>query len=64
MTTPHALADTLRLHSLWLTGQKGKRADLTGADLSGYDLIGANLTGADLRGADLRGRRSHRDASA
>ena len=41
-------------HLLWLNGEGGSRADLSGADLSGADLRGADLRGADLRGADLR----------
>ena len=42
-------------HLLWLNGEGGSRADLSGADLSGADLRGANLSDADLRGADLSG---------
>ena len=52
-------------HLLWLNGEGGSRADLSGADLSGANLFGADLSGAnlfganlsdaDLRGADLRG---------
>ena len=42
-------------HLLWLNGEGGSRADLSGADLSGANLFGANLSDADLRGADLRG---------
>ena len=56
-------------HLLWLNGEGGSRADLSGADLSGADLCDAdlrnanlsdanlsdaNLSGADLSGADLR----------
>ncbi len=51
-------------HSLWLAGDGGRKADLSGADLSGADLSsadlryarlrGANLCGANLRYADLR----------
>ena len=55
-------------HLLWLNGEGGSRADLSGADLRGAnlcdadlrganlcdaDLSGANLSGADLRGANL-----------
>ena len=40
-------------HLLWLNGEGGSRADLSGADLSGANLFGADLSGADLRGADL-----------
>ena len=42
-------------HLLWLNGEGGSRADLSGADLSGANLFGANLSGANLRGADLSG---------
>ena len=42
-------------HLLWLNGEGGSRADLSGADLSGANLFGANLSDADLRGADLSG---------
>lgn len=47
--------DILQCHLEWVhfMGEKGKRADLSGADLSGADLRGADLRGADLRGADL-----------
>ena len=42
-------------HSEWMEtlGQKGTRADLSGADLSGADLSGANLFGANLSHANL-----------
>ena len=40
-------------HLLWLNGEGGSRADLSGADLSGANLSDADLRGADLRGADL-----------
>ena len=52
-------------HLLWLNGEGGSRADLSGANLSDADLRGAdlrgadlscaNLSGANLRGANLRG---------
>ena len=42
-------------HLLWLNGEGGSRADLSGADLSGANLFGANLSGADLSGANLFG---------
>ena len=47
-------------HLLWLNGEGGSRADLSGADLScanlrGADLFGANLFGANLSDADLPG---------
>ena len=42
--------DILQCHLEWVhfMGEKGKRADLSGADLSGADLRGADLRGADL----------------
>ena len=47
-------------HLLWLNGEGGSRANLSGAnlsraDLSDADLSGANLSGADLSGANLSG---------
>ena len=47
-------------HLLWLNGEGGSRADLSGAnlrdaDLSGADLSCANLSNANLFGANLRG---------
>ena len=41
-------------HLLWLNGEGGSRADLSGANLSGADLSFANLSGADLSFANLR----------
>nr|DAV50817.1 MAG TPA: pentapeptide repeat protein [Caudoviricetes sp.] len=41
-------------HLLWLNGEGGSRADLSGANLSGADLSFANLRGADLSFANLR----------
>ncbi len=62
---PKKLNKTVRKHGMWLRGEGGARADLSGADLSdanldgvdlrGADLSDANLRGADLCGADLRG---------
>lgn len=40
-------------HLLWLNGEGGSRADLSGADLRGADLSGANLSCADLRCASM-----------
>ena len=40
-------------HLLWLNGEGGSRADLSGANLFGADLSCANLRGANLSGADL-----------
>jgi hypothetical protein len=42
-------------HLLWLNGEGGSRADLSGADLFGANLSDANLRGADLFGANLFG---------
>ena len=42
-------------HKLWLNGEGGERAYLSGADLSGAYLRGAYLRGADLIDADLSG---------
>jgi len=44
----------LERHRLWLSGDGGERADLSGADLRSADLSGAVLSGAYLSGADLR----------
>ena len=41
-------------HLLWLNGEGGSRADLSGANLSGAALSFANLSGADLSFANLR----------
>ena len=60
------LAAILALHQIWLEsdGQRGQRADLSGANLRGKVLVGINFrqaalekadfTDADLRNADLR----------
>ena len=40
-------------HKLWLSGNGGKRADLSWADLSWANLSRADLAEADLSGADL-----------
>jgi pentapeptide repeat protein len=40
-------------HKLWLTGEGGKRANLTGANLTRANLRSANLSGAGLTGARL-----------
>lgn len=53
--TKEQLQHALEQHRLWLAGEGGKKADLSGADLSGADLSYADLTGADLRGANLSG---------
>jgi hypothetical protein len=49
------LAETLRLHGLWLQGDPaGVYANLRDANLCDANLRDANLYGADLRGANLR----------
>ena len=68
--TPTEPAEVIEAHRLWMAGEGGSRADLSGADLSGAflggaflgyanlryaDLSGANLSYADLIGADLSG---------
>lgn len=40
-------------HQLWLDGEGGKQADLSGANLRGSDLSCAVLSNTNLRGADL-----------
>lgn len=52
--TTERVAEILRLHTMWLGGKGGDKANLHGANLRGADLRGANLRGADLCGADLR----------
>ena len=57
--TRNELDRVLELHGLWLDGEGGERANLSGANLSGADLEraylnSANLSGADVSGADLR----------
>jgi hypothetical protein len=68
--TPETIAETLRLHALWLKqdaagvrcilsdanlrGANLRSANLSGANLSGAYLSGANLSGAYLSDADLR----------
>ena len=53
--TPTEPAEVIEAHRLWMAGEGGSRADLSGADLSGADLRYANLRYADLSGANLRG---------
>ena len=53
--TETELKSILNQHQLWLDGNGGICADLTGANLVGAILTGANLWGANLRDADLRG---------
>ena len=40
-------------HLLWLNGEGGSRANLSGADLRGANLCDADLRDADLSGANL-----------
>ena len=49
------LQEILAAHKTWIesAGEKGERADLSGANLRGANLRGANLRGAHLHGADL-----------
>ena len=47
------LKEILNAHKLWLEGEGGKRADLSGADLSDANLSRADLRYANLSGADL-----------
>jgi|GEM_PF-2159254 len=49
------LEHILEQHKLWVesSGNKGKRAKLSGVDLTGIDLCIAELTGADLSAANL-----------
>jgi uncharacterized protein YjbI with pentapeptide repeats len=49
------LQEVLRLHKLWLQGNPGCRANLSGANLRGANLRGANLSDANLSDANLRG---------
>lgn len=49
------LSETLRLHSLWMSGEsEGVRADLQGANLTRANLQEADLTYANLEGANLK----------
>ena len=54
--TQEQIAETLRLHALWLEGDdQGVCANLEGANLWYANLWDANLRGANLRYANLRG---------
>jgi hypothetical protein len=47
--TKSELAEVLRLHKLWLLGDKaGVRINLRGSDLRGSDLSGSDLSGSNL----------------
>ena len=48
------LEKILNNHKLWINGEGGCRADLSGINLSGIDLSGIDLSGIDLRNANLR----------
>jgi len=53
--TPSKIAESLRLHGLWLRGEAGgEQADLRGADMRGADPHGADLRYAHMRDANLR----------
>ena len=47
--TQDQLKEILVTHQLWLYGEGGARADLSGASLSGASLSGADLSDADLK---------------
>ena len=47
------LEKILAEHALWLRGDGGAKANLSGADLRSANLCNADLRGANLRGADL-----------
>jgi hypothetical protein len=49
------LQHTLEQHKLWLRGEGGQKANLSGSDLSGSNLYGCDLREADLSGSNLRG---------
>ena len=51
--TPEELRAILDAHGLWLRGEGGSRAYLSGADLSRANLSGAYLSGAYLSRANL-----------
>ena len=53
--TQEDLDAILAEHKLWLDGEGGKRAILTGAVLTGCVLTRADLSGAVLIGCDLTG---------
>ena len=53
--TPTEPAEVIEAHRLWMAGEGGSRADLSGANLSGAFLGGAFLGYANLRYADLSG---------
>ena len=54
-TTTETLAETLRLHKLWLEDDpRGRRVVTHQGAFGGGQLSGANLRGANLRDANLR----------
>ena len=48
------MKSVLKRHALWVNGDGGSRADLSGANLRYADLSDANLSGANLSYANLR----------
>ena len=53
--TPTEPAEVIEAHRLWMAGEGGSRADLSGADLRYANLSGADLRYAFLSGAFLSG---------
>ena len=53
--TTDKLEKILENHKLWLRGEGGERADLSGENLRYASLQGADLSKADLRNTDLMG---------
>ena len=51
--TPEEIKEVLVAHEKWLSGEGGRRANLSGANLFRADLSGANLSWANLSGANL-----------
>ena len=51
--TPEEIKEVLADHAKWLSGEGGRRANLSWANLSRADLSEVNLFRADLSGADL-----------
>jgi uncharacterized protein YjbI with pentapeptide repeats len=52
--TQEELNEKIRLHRLWLLGDKnGVKMEMSGSDLSGSDLSGSNLRGSNLSGSNL-----------
>ena len=53
--TKDELGKILADHKLYLDGNGGKRANLSGSDLRGSNLSDSNLRGSDLSGSNLSG---------